>query len=413
MVLPREKALPPGHLGCNGLRSERFKQEIYYLKTGMRSSSIVRLSFFLLVFVGVTTSSCQRFPDQGRGAVSPEGEAGHNKGGSGSQSGPAYRSYGGAGRTYSNPPMNIPRTLPPGSKIRYNSVSISQPLVAMTFDDGPHPRHTPRLLNILKQRNIKATFYVVGNLVQSHPEIVARMVREGHEVANHTWNHPDITKLSDQRTRSELQRTAQAIHKACGIYPRTFRPPYGAITERHRQWIHRDFGYPTITWNVDPKDWQRPGPSVVASRLVSGARKGSILLAHDIHSGTISAMPSALDQLLARGFRFVTVTQLINASALRVESSEQGPEISGEGLAGVENLTEPEEEVDQATEITEKTGVVESAKEQPAALETQDLGGGDAVTLNSSAPVGVASLDRNGATTDADLLAAPGLTSRN
>jgi peptidoglycan/xylan/chitin deacetylase (PgdA/CDA1 family) len=239
----------------------------------------------------------------------------------------------GSGGIKLNPNIDIPRTVPPGSAIRYSSASTSSPLVALTFDDGPHPSHTPRLLDILARRNVKATFFVVGSRVQSYPHIVARMIREGHEVANHTWSHPDLTKLSDEQTRSELQRTAHAIFEASGIYPRTYRPPYGAITERHCRWIHSEFGYPTVLWNVDPKDWQKPGPSVVSSRLVAGARKGAILLAHDIHAGTVSAIPSTLDQLLARGYRFVTVTQLINTATFGSPASA-GQSAEEDGLAG-------------------------------------------------------------------------------
>ncbi|MDF1862434.1 MAG: polysaccharide deacetylase family protein, partial [Verrucomicrobiales bacterium] len=93
--------------------------------------------------------------------------------------------------------------------------------------------------------------------------------------------------------------------------PRTMRPPYGAITSSQKSWIRQEFGYPSILWSVDPEDWKKPGSSVVASRLVSGARPGGILLVHDIHAPTIDAVLPALDQLLAKGFQFVTVTQLI------------------------------------------------------------------------------------------------------
>jgi|GEM_PF-327957 len=252
-----------------------------------------------------------------------------------------------------NPTITIPRTVPPGSRTRYSSVSTTQPLLAMTFDDGPHPTHTPRLLEIMAQRNIKATFYVVGKNVQAYPQIVARMVREGHEVANHTWNHPKFTAISDATIRHELQRTAKAIHSACGVYPKTVRPPYGAVTERHRQWIYREFGYPTITWNVDPNDWQKPGPSVVAARLVSGARPGGILLAHDIHSGTISAMPSAFDQLLGKGFRFVTVTQLINADT-RVGAAKPSSNPASDSPAETDVVDEEAGDVDDGTVPTLK-----------------------------------------------------------
>ena len=104
----------------------------------------------------------------------------------------------------------------------------------------------------------------------------------------------------------------QDIVKATGVAPRTMRPPYGAITSSQRSWIKREFGYPTITWSVDPEDWKKPGSSVVASRLINGAAPGGILLVHDIHAPTIDAMPRALDGILAKGYKFVTVTQLIS-----------------------------------------------------------------------------------------------------
>lgn len=199
-----------------------------------------------------------------------------------------------------------------GRQNSYSSVPTSQPYLALTFDDGPHPTLTPRLLDILKQRNVKATFYVVGTNVRRYPHIMRRMVAEGHEVGNHTENHPHLSRMSPDAVRRELSVTHQAIVSATGIPPRTMRPPYGAITGEQKAWIKSEFGYPTIMWSVDPEDWKRPGASVVASRLVSGARPGGILLVHDIHAASIDAMPSAIDQLLAKGFRFVTVSQLIS-----------------------------------------------------------------------------------------------------
>lgn len=210
-----------------------------------------------------------------------------------------------------NPSLNLPRG-GVGSQNSYSRVPISEPILAMTFDDGPHPTNTPRLLDILKARNIKATFFVVGSNARRYPHILRRMVAEGHEIGNHTDSHAYLTKISSDAIRRELSVTHQAIVSATGVAPRTVRPPYGAVTSEQKAWIKAEFGYPSILWSVDPEDWKRPGVSVVTSRLVSGARPGGILLAHDIHSPTIDAMPSTLDQLLAKGFRFVTVTQLIS-----------------------------------------------------------------------------------------------------
>ena len=211
-----------------------------------------------------------------------------------------------------NPNLSLPAGGGTGRQTSYSSVPMTEPYIAITFDDGPHPSNTPRLLDMLKQRNIKATFYVVGTNARRYPHLLRRMVAEGHEIGNHTENHPTLTKISTSEVRRELSVTHQAIVSATGVPPRTMRPPGGAINTELKTWIKSEFGYPTILWTVDPEDWKRPGVGVVTSRLVSGARPGRILLAHDIHAPTIDAMPGTLDQLLAKGFRFVTVSQLIS-----------------------------------------------------------------------------------------------------
>jgi peptidoglycan/xylan/chitin deacetylase (PgdA/CDA1 family) len=198
-----------------------------------------------------------------------------------------------------------------GMKLSYSSVVTSQPCVALTFDDGPHPQLTARLLDLLAQRSVPCTFFVVGRNARAYPQLIRRMVAEGHEVASHTDTHPVMTKLSDQAIVEELERTEKAIVAASQVKPTLIRPPYGATNDRVRRLVRSRFGYLTIMWSVDPLDWKRPGPAVVASRLVAGARPGAILLAHDIHAGTIDAMPATIDELLKRGFRFVTVSQLL------------------------------------------------------------------------------------------------------
>jgi peptidoglycan/xylan/chitin deacetylase (PgdA/CDA1 family) len=203
--------------------------------------------------------------------------------------------------------------LPSSSGLRdsYNRVETNLPYLALTFDDGPHPAHTPRLLDILKAKNVKATFYVIATNAKRYPEIMRRIVAEGHEIGNHSVTHGNLSKMSADGVRNELRVCHEAIVATTGVAPRTMRPPYGAITSAQKSWIKKEFGYSTILWSVDPLDWKKPGASVVASRLVSGAAPGGILLAHDIHGGTIDAMPSTIDQLLGRGFKFATVTQLL------------------------------------------------------------------------------------------------------
>lgn len=206
-------------------------------------------------------------------------------------------------------PAALPTSV--GNKSSYSKINTSLPFLALTFDDGPHPANTPRLLDMLKERNVKATFYVVATNARRYPEIMRRIVAEGHEIGNHTVTHGNLAKMAPDEVRSELSRAHEAIIATAGVTPRTMRPPYGAITSDQKDWIRREFGYPTILWSVDPEDWKKPGASVVTRRLVAGAAPGGILLVHDIHAPTIDAMPSTLDQLLAKGFQFITVTQLI------------------------------------------------------------------------------------------------------
>jgi peptidoglycan-N-acetylglucosamine deacetylase len=211
-----------------------------------------------------------------------------------------------------NKPSTMPSVPPAGARLSYSSVNITQPVVAMTFDDGPHPSLTPKLLDILKERNIKCTFFLIGQNVKAYPQIVRRIIAEGHEIGAHTYTHCSLTSRSDAQIRSELQRSEDVLMAAANYRPQLVRPPYGAINTRIKQLMFSEFGYSTIMWSVDPQDWRRPGVSVVTSRLVSGARPGSIMLAHDIHPPTIQAMPAMFDQLLAKGYQFVTVSQLMN-----------------------------------------------------------------------------------------------------
>lgn len=211
-----------------------------------------------------------------------------------------------------NPDSPLPKVPPPGVRVRYTQIQTDEMAVAMTFDDGPHATFTPRLLDILKERNIKATFYVVGKCAKAYPHIIRRILEEGHEIGNHTWDHKALNSMSDQQVRNELQMTEDAVFEASGYRMRSMRPPYGATNLRLNQMWFKEFGYPTMMWSVDPLDWKNRNSATVTSRIVSNVHKGAIILAHDIHGTTVNAMPSTLDQILAKGYRFLTVGQLLN-----------------------------------------------------------------------------------------------------
>src|SRR5436853_1858709 len=144
------------------------------------------------------------------------------------------------------------RAEPEEPGITFNSVHVDGPYIAMTFDDGPQAKFTPKLLDLLAAHHIKATFFVIGENVAEYPDIVARAAREGHEIGNHSWSHPNFGKMSDEAVRRQIRRTEDAIKSATGSRPNLLRPPYGSITARQKRWIQDELGYRIILWDVDP-----------------------------------------------------------------------------------------------------------------------------------------------------------------
>jgi len=199
----------------------------------------------------------------------------------------------------------------PPKKLSYNSCHVDGPYIALTFDDGPHGELTPKLLDMLKARGIKATFFMVGQCVVQYPQIVKRMAAEGHEVANHSWSHLALNKLGADGLRKQLANTSDAIENACGIRPTVMRPPYGATNAALNKKINEEYGMKVILWSVDPLDWKYRNSARVTSQIIQGTQPGGIILSHDIHATTVAAMPATIDALLAKGYKFVTVSELI------------------------------------------------------------------------------------------------------
>lgn len=200
----------------------------------------------------------------------------------------------------------------PEPKTTVSSVTVEGPFIALTFDDGPNEKLTPRLLDLLAQHHIHATFFVLGECVERNPDILKRAAREGHEIGNHSWSHPNLAKMSDESVRGQIKRTEELIAGTTGTRPTLFRPPYGSITAHQKHLVHDELGYQIILWDVDPLDWKNPGPTVVANRILKETRPGSIVLSHDIHAQTIEAMPRTLNELEAKGFKFLTVSELLS-----------------------------------------------------------------------------------------------------
>lgn len=180
--------------------------------------------------------------------------------------------------------------------------------LALTFDDGPDPKNTPMILKALRERNVTATFFMIGRNVTNQPELAAQVLAEGHEVANHSYTHPKLSRYSNNRVLSELDRCQQAIHKATGVTPVWFRPPYGAWATKRQGPLAVQECLGVAMWSVDTHDWRDRNASVVARRAINGAKPGSIILMHDIHRSTALAVPRILDGLLDRGFEMTTMS---------------------------------------------------------------------------------------------------------
>lgn len=209
------------------------------------------------------------------------------------------------------PAPPVPRLSSAHGLVSLTSVQTNRQAVALTFDDGPHPVHTPALLDILARYDAKATFYVIGQNARRYPEILRRMVAEGHEIGNHTWTHPVLSQLGNASVLREIDRTQEIVWQTVGAIPVTMRPPYGSFSHRQMAMLASERNMPAVIWSVDPQDWRRPGPSVVAQRMVRGARPGAVILAHDIHGPTIRAVPAAIEGIRAQGLAMVTLSEML------------------------------------------------------------------------------------------------------
>ncbi|MGA5098659.1 polysaccharide deacetylase family protein [Streptomyces lavendulocolor] len=203
------------------------------------------------------------------------------------------------------------------SSARYDAKGEAGPVdcrkltcIALTFDAGPG-KDTPRLLDILKEEKVPATFFLLGRKhVDRHPDVVRRIAAEGHEVANHTWSHRILTDLEPDEIRQELSRTQEAIERLTGRKPTLMRPPQGRTDDTVSR-ISRELGLAQVLWSVTAKDYSTTDSALIRKRTLDGAKRDGIILLHDIYDGTVPAVPGIIDELKERGFTFVTVPQLL------------------------------------------------------------------------------------------------------
>ncbi|MGW0779563.1 polysaccharide deacetylase family protein [Streptomyces sp. NPDC002913] len=182
--------------------------------------------------------------------------------------------------------------------------------IALTFDAGPG-KDTPQLLDILKEKKVPATFFLLGrDHVLKHPDTVRRIAAEGHEVANHTWSHEILTDRKPGEIRAELKRTQDAIEAITGTKPRLMRPPQGRTDDTVSE-ISKELGLSQVLWSTTAKDFSTNDSDLIRKRTLDQAGRDGIILLHDIYKGTVPAVPGIIDALREDGYTFVTVPQLM------------------------------------------------------------------------------------------------------
>ena len=179
--------------------------------------------------------------------------------------------------------------------------------IALTFDDGPHPRYTEQLLDGLKERNVVATFFVTGENAQNYPNIIRREQEEGHLIGNHTYSHIQLTSGNRETFREELVKTNEILENITGEKVSFVRPPYGSWDKS----FEKELNMFPVLWNIDPLDWCSHNAECIAAKVVEKAGDGDIILMHDYYDTSVTAALEVVDVLQKRGFQFVTVEEIL------------------------------------------------------------------------------------------------------
>jgi peptidoglycan/xylan/chitin deacetylase (PgdA/CDA1 family) len=204
------------------------------------------------------------------------------------------------------------------------SASRGSRKVALTFDDVPDPRYTPKVLDVLRDKKVSATFFAVGTRSLKYPNIVRRIHREGHNLGNHSYNHPDFSKLPLKKVQNQIGRAEKVIEGIAGFKPKLVRPPYGEILPEQLEWAKK-CGFTVVNWDVDSSDWRQLNANQVFRNVTRAVRPGSVILMHagggkgQELSGTVKALPRIIDWLRAHDYEPVTLTEL-----LKIPEKRQG-----------------------------------------------------------------------------------------
>ena len=189
-------------------------------------------------------------------------------------------------------------------------------MVTLTYDDGPRPKSTNRILNCLEKYDSVATFFELGYLAKAYPDCIRREVALGCEVANHSWDHPNLATLSGGSVANQINSTSNTIFNICGVRPALLRPPYGSYNST----VRNNCGMPIIIWSIDTLDWKYRDASYVTSVIKNQVTDGSVVLMHSIYDSTAAATEAIVPWLISRGYQLVTVSELAEARGIDLQS---------------------------------------------------------------------------------------------
>lgn len=178
--------------------------------------------------------------------------------------------------------------------------------IALTFDDGPNVACTGRLLDGLKKRNVRATFFVIGKNAKKNPKLTKRIYEEGHMIGNHTYTHIDMSKVSEGKAGKEIKKTSRTVHAITGEYPQYMRPPYGVCSQK----LEESLDMILVRWTIDPLDWKTENTNEIVKKVVTKAEENDIILLHDCYKSSVDAALKIIDILQKKGYEFVTVDEL-------------------------------------------------------------------------------------------------------
>ncbi|HEU5368733.1 MAG TPA: polysaccharide deacetylase family protein [Ktedonobacterales bacterium] len=237
-------------------------------------------------------------------------------------------------------PTPTPTPTPPPPLVylaAHGNVNLRE--IALTFDDGPAQDYTEAVLGVLRHYHIPATFFMLGIWVQRYPDLARAVVADGDAIGDHTWNHLDLTQQTASQVRQQLTNTRSIIQKVTGVTSYLFRPPYEAFNRQVLDIAHA-LTFSTILWNVDPRDWARPGVGAIVNNILTNTHNGSIILMHDgggDRSQTVAALSTIIGRLQKRGFTFVTIPQMLRHLQTNtvVEPQQQAPNNGGQQARGM------------------------------------------------------------------------------